>query len=382
MAKQASWDARPSIMFLITHSAAGGAPEIWSNLAEGFARRGYRVQLAALYPPPNGAAQPTSGGLDWLYVRDRKPGSLLGGAALCHDLARFLRRHRSDVILTALPAANALVPIATRMLAPTPRIIVSHHSPVDTYAPILRRAEGLTGRLPHVVAAVAVSEAVGRSLDGRSQGYLTKRRVIHNSLPPAIEAHLENLALQRADRPDGRELIAIGRLAPQKNCDVIVRALARVADARLTFVGAGPDEPGLWALVDELNLGARVRFLGQRPRAEALELLADSDVFLQPSLFEGHSLALIEASKLGVPLLVSDVLSQVEGVTDSHGKTCGIVVGARDEIRLAAEIQRLLDDPDYRRDWSERSRWLGKGVRFERTLAAYETLIADSKTEG
>ncbi len=376
MAKQDTPAARPRIMFLITHSAAGGAPEILSNLSEGFARRGYEVLLAALYPPPDGPAQLTASGLDWLYVRDRKPDSPLGGAALFRDLTRFLRHHRPDVILTALPAANVLVPLAARMLAPAPRVIVSHHSPVDTYSPMLRRVEGLTGRLPNVVAAVAVSNAVGRSLDGRSQGYLAKRRTIHNSLPPAVEAQLEDLALWRPDRPDRRELIAIGRLAPQKNCDILVRALARVTDARLTFVGSGPDEPALRALVEELNLGTRVRFLGQRTRAEALELLADSDIFLQPSLFEGHSLALIEASKLGLPLVVSDVPSQVEGVTGPDGKTRGIVVGPRDEIHLAAEIQQLLDDPDHRLDWAEHSRRLGECVRFECTLDAYETMIS------
>jgi glycosyltransferase involved in cell wall biosynthesis len=368
--------ARPRVMFLITHSAAGGAPEIWSNLAEAFARRGYPTELAALYPPLDGASQPTEGDLDWLYVRARKPASLVGGAGLFGDLVRFLRRHRPDVVFTALPAADVLVPLAAQFLPASTRVIVSHHSPVDTYAPALHRAEALTGCLPRVAAITAVSEAVGQSLSDRSARYRAKANVIRNSLPPEIERRLEELALARRTRTDRRELIAVGRLAPEKNCELLLRALARVTDASLTFVGIGPDEPRLREMVDELGLAGRVRFLGQMRRTEALGLLADSDVFLQPSLFEGHSLALIEASKLGVPLIVSDVPSQVEGVTGADGQACGLVVGARDPDALAREIQLLLDDPEYRRTWTERSRRLGEGVRFEKTVAAYEALLS------
>ncbi|WP_181164579.1 glycosyltransferase [Amaricoccus solimangrovi] len=375
MAKHDPQAARPRVMFLLTHSAAGGAPEIWSNLAEGFARRGYPVRLAALYPPEDEAPQPAAGEHDWLYVRARKPGNPLGGVGLFRDLVGFLRRHAPDVIFTALPAADLLVPLAAQFLPARTRVVVSHHSPVDTYAAPLRAAEALTGRLPRVSAIVSVSEAVGRSLDGRSPAYRARTRVIHNSLPPAIEHHLETLAARRRDRPERRELVAVGRLAAQKNCDILLLALARVRDASLTFVGTGPDEPKLRAMVTELGLDGRVRFLGQRTRTEALDLLADSDVFLQPSLFEGHSLALIEASKIGIPLVVSDVPSQVEGVTGPDGNRCGIVVGARDEVALAAEIQRLLDDPAYRRDWTERARRLGESVRFEKTVAAYEALV-------
>lgn len=365
---------RPKVMFLTSHSAVGGASEIWSNLAVAMARRGYPVRLAAFYPPVAEPRQPVEDGLAWDHVLSRKPASALGGVALFAALLRFLARHKPDVVYTALPAAGVMVPLAAQLLGGRTRVIVSHHSPVDTHGWLSRRFDNFTGRLPCVTAVAAVSEAVGGSLGDRSAAYRAKLRVIHNSLPPAIEGHLAKLARGRIGRVPGRNLIAVGRLAPEKNCGVLLRALARVPDATLTLVGAGPEEAGLRDLADELGIADRVRFPGLMPRTEALSLLADSDIFLQPSLFEGHSLALIEASKLGVPLIVSSAPSQIEGVTGAGGERCGVVVDPHNEVALAMEIRRILDDANRRRDWVERSWTLGRGVSFEGTVSAYLAL--------
>jgi glycosyltransferase involved in cell wall biosynthesis len=362
---------RPKVMFLLSHSGNGGAQELWMNLAEAFRSRGYRVQLAALYKPSNEEPMPAIGSLDWLYVTQGRPSA----ARMFAMLMLFLRRHDPDFVFTALPAAGVLAPVAALASGGKARIVVSHHTPVDTYAPMLNRLDALTGRLAKVGAIVSVSRAVSDSLEGRSASYRSKTSVIRNSLPPALERHLAELAARRDARPAGRKLLAIGRLAQQKNYPVLLRAMTRVDDAQLTIVGAGPDEQALKGLAQDLGVTDRVRFAGQMSRLEALQMLADSDVFLQPSLFEGHSLALIEASTLGVPLIVSRVPAQVEGVTVSDGAVCGIIVGAEDDEALAAEIRKLLDNEDYRTKWTRRSAALGASTMFAKTVAAYEALV-------
>lgn len=364
-------DGRPTVMFLLSHSGNGGAQELWMNLAEAFLARGCRVQLAALYKPDDEEAMPSIGSLDWLYVSARRTSA----ARILPMLMRFLRLHDPDFIFTALPAAGVLTPLALLAAGGKARVVVSHHTPVDTYAPMLNRLDALTGRLAKVGAVVSVSKAVSDSLERRPAGYRSKTSVIRNSLPPALERHLAELAARRGARPAGRKLMAIGRLAHQKNYPVLLRAMARVEDAQLTIVGAGPDEQALKGLAQDLGVTDRVRFAGQMSRLDALEMLADSDVFLQPSLFEGHSLALIEASTLGVPLIVSRVPAQVEGVTTSDGAVCGVIVEPQDDEALAAEIRRMLDDDDHRAEWTRRSAALGASTTFARTVAAYEALV-------
>lgn len=290
-------DGPPKVLFLLSHSGNGGAQELWMNLAEAFRSRGCRVQLAALYKPDDEEAMPAIGSLDWLYVSERRTSA----ARILPLLMRFLRLNDPDLVLTALPAAGVLTPVAALAAGCKARVIVSHHTPVDTYAPMLNRLDALTGRLAKVGAIVSVSRAVSDSLERRPAGYRSKTSVIRNSLPPALELRLAELAARRGMRSPGRKLMAIGRLAPQKNYPVLLRAMTRVEDAQLTIVGAGPDEQALNGLAQDLRVTDRVRFAGQKSRLDALEMLADCDVFLQPSLFEGHSLALIEASTLGVP---------------------------------------------------------------------------------
>jgi glycosyltransferase involved in cell wall biosynthesis len=365
---------RPRVLFLLSHSTAGGAQEIWANLAGAFERRGYDAVLAALYPPVDATPQPPIGNKDWLYVLDRKPASVLGGFRLFRRLVRFIRRHEPDVVFTALPAAAVMAPIAAALAGRRVRVVISHHSPVQSYSTALNWLDGATSRLPSVDAIVAVSETVRDSLKHRPPRYQSKLQVIHNALPPDIEVRIADLAEARRARPARREIVAMGRLAPEKNCATLLRAIANVPDASLTLVGTGTEEQNLKALARTLGIEGRVRFAGFMRRFEALAILADSDVFVQPSLFEGHSLALIEAARLGMPIIVSNVPSQVEGVTAPDGRLSGVLVDPHDPAALAAELRRMLDEPAHRQAWTERSRRLGENATFDKTFSAYEAL--------
>jgi len=112
----------------------------------------------------------------------------------------------------------------------------------------------------------------------------------------------------------------------------------------LSVVGIGPDEQALRQLAAVCGVGDRVHFLGWRSREETLALMASSDVFVQPSLFEGHSLALIEAAKLGLPLIVSNVPSQAEAVLRRDGTPCALMHEHNDDRGLAACVSQMIAD--------------------------------------
>lgn len=365
------------IVFLVTHSSAGGAQEIWSNLAEGFKARGDRVSLAALYPSGVSMLK-TPPGLDWIHISDQRPRLPLGPLGLLQALASFLTRERPDIVFTALPAANILVAVAATITRVPTRVINSHHSPAETYNPLLNLVDGFAGVLPAVSDIVAVSHTVARSNHTKPSAYRAKLKTILNALPPRIEARIGALARQRPrDVAKGRLVVATGRLTPQKNYPTLVHAAAHLGDdVTIRIIGAGPDEADLKALAADLGVATRIEFAGHHPREDAMALLADGDVFVQPSLFEGHSLALVEAAHLGLPLVVSDAPVQVEGVTDSTNMRCGVVVGTMDHETLAREIQALLNDPARYADYAERSSRLGAEATYVRMFAAYADLAA------
>jgi glycosyltransferase involved in cell wall biosynthesis len=117
----------------------------------------------------------------------------------------------------------------------------------------------------------------------------------------------------------------------------------------------------------------RITFAGQLPREEVLARVAQCDVFAQMSLVEGHSLALIEAGRIGLPLVVSDVASQREG---ERGGRQPVRAGAapHDPAVLAAALNRCWMIPRLCRCWRAGDA-AGAGQPFATQLGRYRALI-------
>ena len=102
-------------------------------------------------------------------------------------------------------------------------------------------------------------------------------------------------------------LLSLGRLSPQKNQQLLLRALRTRPAPNLVclLAGTGPEEATLRRLVGEYGLTERVRFLGHV--ADPYPLLAAADVLVQSSVFEGFPNVFIEAASVGLPIIATDV---------------------------------------------------------------------------
>lgn len=363
-----------AIHFAITHSAAGGLRELWDDIAEGLIARGHPVKRFVLYPPADAEGE----GVDmavWHHVADARPRSVLGAVCTFAALVRYLRRERPAAVVSAMPAANVLLPIAVTIARVRTRVFLSHHSPTDTHNRVLDRIDGWTGNLPCVAGIISVSDAVGATLAHKPATYRARTLTIHNALSERVERVLD--ALPRAKAGEDRlRIVALGRLSYQKNYPMLIRAMGQVPGADLEIVGGGEDEAALRRLVADLDIGERVTFAGLVLRDAALAKAASADVFVQISRYEGHSLALIEAARLGLPLVVSDVPVQVEGITARDGTRCGIVVPLADPAALAAALRGLRDDPVRRSHWADLAARLGSEASNARMLDRYEAVLA------
>jgi len=103
----------------------------------------------------------------------------------------------------------------------------------------------------------------------------------------------------------GRRFVAVGRLAAQKNFALMIRAFARGAAPADTLVifGDGPERAALASLADRLSLGERIRFAGHVP--DPASRLADFDIFLLSSHYEGVPAVLLEALAVGLPIITT-----------------------------------------------------------------------------
>lgn len=132
-------------------------------------------------------------------------------------------------------------------------------------------------------------------------------------------------------------VIMVARFEPPKDFATLLRAMATLSDFawRLWLVGDGPLLAGTQALASGLGL-TRVEFLGTR--ADVPELLAQSDVFVLASKFEGLPISIVEAMRAGLPVIASSV----GGIPELVDATSGILVPPGNSAALAVAVARLL----------------------------------------
>ncbi|HET9393149.1 MAG TPA: glycosyltransferase [Candidatus Rubrimentiphilum sp.] len=133
-------------------------------------------------------------------------------------------------------------------------------------------------------------------------------------VPSGIDLEHFGSGKRRADlrqslgaRSGDRLLLFVGRLGREKNVEVLLDALTLTkTSARLVIAGDGPEREALETRANELNLGGRVRFLGEVGRDELPDLYASVDAFVFPSVTETQGLVLVEALAAGTAVIAAD----------------------------------------------------------------------------
>jgi glycosyltransferase involved in cell wall biosynthesis len=155
----------------------------------------------------------------------------------------------------------------------------------------------------------------------------------------------------RPRRPsDTVTLLAVGAVVPRKGYDLLVGALARLADRswRLVIVGdrsrSAETAARLDADIARLGLAARVEFTGPVAPERLSALYSLADLFVLPSRFEGYGMAYAEAIAHGVPV----VATNAGAIPDTVPAGAGILVPPDDVEALAITLARLIDDPSER----------------------------------
>jgi len=149
-------------------------------------------------------------------------------------------------------------------------------------------------------------------------------------------------------------LLAIGSFSPEKSFGTLVEALKLLGDGsvELTILGDGPGRQSLEAQIGAAGLSGRIFLPGHT--ADILPYLGDADIYVQSSIREGLSNALLAAMTSGLPCVATDVGGSREAVTD--GET-GILVPAAAPAVLARGIRKIIDRP-------EEGRRLGRNARL------------------
>lgn len=255
-------------------------------------------------------------------------------------LNRMARQYRPDV-LVAHGFSEHLWGRIAGLMAKVPHLVQVEHNSRERYSFLrLRLARWLARRTD---AIVGVSEGV-------------KTRLLELGFPPekciAIPNGVNVNQLESVTLPDWSkrrpQVIMASRFARQKDPTTLIRAMQILQNrnlvTRLSFAGLG--KSGLikqcQKLTAQAGLSGSIDFLGQV--AQLPELLAQHQVFVLSTHYEGMPLALIEAMAMGCACVATDVVGVREVI--AHGQT-GLLVPEGDAQPLADAIATLLVKPDW-----------------------------------
>ena len=153
-------------------------------------------------------------------------------------------------------------------------------------------------------------------------------------------------------------LLSVGSVVPRKGYDVLIAALAALADLpwRLTIAGDRTRDEAAAARLDadiaSHRLAGRVEVLGALPEHRLAALYAGADLFVLASRFEGYGMAFAEALAHGLPVIGTTA----GAIPDTVPPDAGVLVEPDDVKALTRALRMLIENPKERR-------WFASGAR-------------------
>ncbi len=340
---------RPDISLFLPAFSVGGVERMRLNIARGFTKAGFRVELVALNAQGPLLEEVPEG----VSVADLQSPRMLTALP---RVVRYFRERRPTVFLSALDYANLVSLWAHRLARVDTRIYVGTHkvlSVATRESELWREKHLMPGLLrrayPRADGIVGVSDGIADDLVeflNLNPGSVT---VINN---PALTDEVMARADHPADHPwlddpavARRTVISVGRLDRQKDFPTLIRAFAQLhagdPDLRLVIVGEGRERVQLEQLVREMDLGDSVDLPGFRTNPWAF--MRRAGLFVSSSAWEGFGNVHVEALGCGCPVVSTDSPSGPADILD-NGRF-GPLVPIGDVDALALVMRRTLDDP-------------------------------------
>jgi glycosyltransferase involved in cell wall biosynthesis len=349
-----------SVFFYTDSRVLGGAENAMFMLLESLDRDEWRPTLLLEDAPGTEPLAERAAALEVPLLRVAPMPLGLEGARQVPALARLLRRERPDLFHAHMSSPVACKwGLAAAVAARVPAVLGTVQ--VGGYEPPNRSAYWQLRALARGVDRyLAVSRDIARELVEQLGWPEAKVEVSYNAVDlRRVEATAPPGLREQLGADETRPLVLTpARLDAQKGHRTLFEAIAQVPDAVFVLAGEGPEREPLEALAAQLGIAERVRFLGRRD--DVPQLLAACDVFALPSLYEGSSLAVLEAMAAGAPVVSSAIGGTDELIED--GST-GLLVPPGDAEALAEALRRLLGDPELRKSLATRAR-----ERVERDL--------------
>jgi glycosyltransferase involved in cell wall biosynthesis len=262
----------------------------------------------------------------------------------CHYLPEFVTRYIGWINSLKRPIEKTVWEVAVRLLSQFDRVVFPN----------------MTHRKSFVDMGLNVPTAI------ISNGIDTSR------YRPDFSA--DGKMARKYNLPEGPRVLFVGRLAKDKEIDVLIRAMTKPWEehhAHLLIVGRGDDEPRLQDLVRSEELEHCVHFLGFVPEEDLPGLYREIDVFSIAATVEVQSIPTLQAMATAKPVVAVRAASLPELVRSGEN---GFLVPPGDHKAMGAAYCHIFADPDKTQRFGANSLAISQQHDERHTFDAYESL--------
>jgi len=347
-------------IFFIGTLRNGGAERVVSILASKMAEQGMDTEILTYYDKP--VFYEISSNVKLMAV-EKETGTKSKVKNLLWIRKYF--KENAKVVISFLAPFNIMA-IAANLGNGTPMIVADRNDPT---------------RVPSKFAIRKVRDFLYRFADGivvqteKNKGYFSKAVqkksvVIYN---PVDLKEYTGIALQT---PKEKKIVTAGRLMPQKNQKMMIRAFAEVIkrypEYELVIYGDGPSEDELRALITELGIIKKVFLPGNVK--DLHDRMKTADLFVLSSDYEGMPNALIEAMCLGLPVVTTRVSGTEELIPMNEEN---VLTGIGNENELIFAIEHLLGDDCKRELYGRENAKLAQRLNVQAITKEWIAFIND-----
>ncbi|WP_339138117.1 MAG: glycosyltransferase [Candidatus Electrothrix sp. GW3-4] len=269
-------------------------------------------------------------------------------------LGRYLRQEKPEGVIASSWPYSASAILAVRLFARQVKLVVSEHADLRTN---IEASGEFTNKDAFLIRYLSKYIYVyANKVVGVSQGVVdglcevtglnkSKTTVIYNPLREMV-GDLGETEHDRALRDEfwngtSIKLLAVGRLAPEKNYEIMIDAIQLLRDKhdiKLIVIGDGALKSMLQEKIDYLSLSQHILLAGKITNVQ--EFYAEADVFLMSSTSEGFGNVIVEALSFGLPIVSTNCQSgPAEILSDGE---YGVLTPVGDPQAFACGIDKVL----------------------------------------
>lgn len=348
------------VTFFIGGLKGGGAERVVCNLANELIQDHCDAEILTVKKSENYGIDKK---IECYYLEGVARCKLLSKLEKLRNLKRFLKSNKTDVYVVFLPVEICMF-MHYRKFVKAP-IILSERNDPSKYPWYIRLL--LKYYMSKASGIVFQTEAAEKWYGLRNN---IRTAIIPNPINPAFVVEKEHVGKENGD------IVGIGRLAPQKNWPLLLKAYHKLAPElkrhKLVIYGDGDERHMLMELCANLGITHDVRFPGFTDSVR--DILSEANLFIMPSDYEGMPNSLMEAMAMGVPCISTDCPIGGPGYLIQSGIN-GILIKTGSEQELCNAMTILLSNHYMAKRIGKEARLIGKKLAPDKIYILWKKFI-------